>query len=141
MAVPDKMRPSGGDRHDHDRRDRLLDKAVEAELETGSREETIQEAKAHLLVRIGRIAAGTVLCVVGVLGFILPVLPGWLLLIPGLVLLSFDVPFAARLLEKVRHRMPQDADGNLPKSTIVLSVAVVVVAASVSLWWTFIRPH
>jgi uncharacterized membrane protein YbaN (DUF454 family) len=127
------------DKHPH--RDDLRDQAIDAELATGRREDTVEEAEAHIMVRIGRIVAGSLLVLVGVLGLILPVLPGWILLIPGLVLLSVDVPFAARLLDRVRHRMPQDAEGNLPKSTIVASVGVCAVAASVSLWWTLIRPR
>jgi hypothetical protein len=146
MAVPEN-RPVGG-AHPGDREpthegrlDRLVGEAIETEYETGRREATAEEAKAHVMVRVGRILLGSLLCFVGVLGLLLPVLPGWILLIPGLVMLSFDVPFAARLLDKVKHRMPQDEAGNLPRSTIVLSVGFFVVMASASLWWTVFRPH
>lgn len=138
MAVPDKSPAQGDPPGGRGLRDRFLARAVEAEYATGRREETEDEAKAHLLVRVGRIAGGTALCLIGVAGLLLPVLPGWIFLIPGLALLSFDVPFAARLLEKVRHRLPQDRDGKLPRSTIVLSVVGVAAVAGVSLWWTFL---
>lgn len=87
--------------------------AIEAELETGRREESRTAAEASLLVRAARISAG---CVISLLGLVLIPLPGpgLFVLAGGLSILAVDVPFARRLLEKVRARMPQDADGGTP---------------------------
>jgi Putative transmembrane protein (PGPGW) len=120
-------------------RENLLQEAIEAEFETGRREDSDEEAKAHLLVRIARITGGTLLVLVGLLGFVLPVLPGWLLVIVGLGLLAQDVPFARRLRDQLRERLPQDEHGHLPKSTIVLMVVGTVVLIGASVWWTFLR--
>lgn len=118
--------------------DDLVEAALLAEFETGREEESIEEAKSHLLVRVARIVGGTLLVIVGLAGFVLPVLPGWILLFVGLGLLAQDIPFARRLLDRVRHRMPQDENGKIPKSTIVIMVvfALLFTAGSIgfALW-------
>ena len=83
--------------------------AIEAELETGRREETIAEAKRHILIRIGRVMLGTVVVIAGLLMLPLPG-PGLLTIAAGLALLASDVPFARKLLERVRVRLPADVE-------------------------------
>lgn len=51
-----------------------------------------------------RLIGGIVLTVLGVLGLVLPVMPGWIFLIPGLVILSAHFHWARRLLGYVRGR-------------------------------------
>ena len=46
-----------------------------------------------------RIAAGIGLLIVGIIGLILPVMPGWIFVIPGLMMLSDYFPPAKRLLD------------------------------------------
>ncbi len=53
--------------------------------------------KPHPLMRLSRIIAGSILVVAGVVGLALPILPGWLFIIPGLSLLSSEFVWAARL--------------------------------------------
>lgn len=53
-----------------------------------------------------RLVAGILLTVLGVLGLLLPVLPGWIFLIPGLVILSAHFHWARRLLDYVHKRKP-----------------------------------
>ena len=48
-----------------------------------------------------------VLIVLGLLGLVLPIIPGWVFLIPGLILLSREFHWARRLLEWLKHRLPQ----------------------------------
>jgi cation:H+ antiporter len=112
--------------------------AIEAELETGRRETTIAEAKRSLLVRIVAGAAGFFLIVAGVIMLVVPG-PGLLAIALGLGLIAPDVPFAARLLERLRKRLPQDEDGGLPTHVIVMMVTTFVVATGASIWWTFLR--
>lgn len=118
--------------------ERLVEEAIEVELTTGRHEETIEEAKRHLVVRIVRIVAGVIVLIIGLALLVAPG-PGLLAIALGLGLLAQDVPFAAKLLDRVKARLPQDEDGKLPTSTIVMMVVVGVAAGAASLWWTFGR--
>ena len=69
--------------------------------------------RAGLLVRAARIAAGSVVTALGVVLLALPG-PGLAMMAAGLSILSIDVPSAQRLLQRVRDRLPQDADGGTP---------------------------
>jgi hypothetical protein len=130
--------PVGPEHRFHDRMEALEQAAIEAEFETGHREETVEEAKRHILVRIARVFAGTLVCLAGLALLVLPG-PGLVVLAIGLAILAQDVPFARRLLEKVRARIPADAEGNISKPVLYGGLAVTVVAASASIWWTFLR--
>ena len=46
-----------------------------------------------------RMAAGIGLLLVGIVGLILPIMPGWVFIIPGLMILSDYFPPAKRLLD------------------------------------------
>ena len=125
----------------HGRRERFEEfekAAIEAEFETGRREESIAEAKRHILIRIGRVFLGTVVVIAGLLMLPLPG-PGMLTIAAGLALLASDVPFARKLLENVRKRLPADADGNVSKPVVIGGLIVSVVTVASSLWWTFFR--
>lgn len=125
----------------HSRRERFEEfekAAIDAELETGRREESIAEAKRHILIRIGRIFLGTIVVIAGLLMLPLPG-PGMLTIAAGLALLASDVPFARKLLENVRKRLPADADGNVSKPVVIGGLIVSVVTVAFSLWWTFFR--
>ncbi len=107
--------------------DRFEQAAIEAEFETGRVEETIAEAKRHILLRLGQI-------------LMLPLPgPGMLTLAAGLAILAPEVPFARRLLVQVRKRLPSDAEGKVPLRLVFAGLAVSVVGVGFSIWWTFIR--
>ncbi len=136
-------RPADGDGHDDDSRDaerrRLVDAAVEAEMETGYRERTRRGALRHVVVRLARMGAGSVLILAGLAMLVLPG-PGFLVIAVGLALLARDVPWAARMLERVKRRIPgAEPDGSLPARVIVTMIAVTVVFAAASIWWQFLR--
>ncbi|GAB4341934.1 MAG: hypothetical protein Kow0099_19110 [Candidatus Abyssubacteria bacterium] len=59
------------------------------------------------MARVLRISAGTVLVFLGLLGFLLPILQGWLFLTLGLLLLSKDVPFLQRAWKRLKVRYPR----------------------------------
>lgn len=54
---------------------------------------------------VGRIALGFFLLFLGVLGLILPVMPGWVFIIPGLWILSRHFRWPRHLLLWVRRRL------------------------------------
>ncbi len=69
----------------------------------------------HPLVRLARITAGGVLVIVGLVGLVMPVMPGWLFLIPGLTLWSTEFRWAASSRQRAvafvrRHRGGQEPD-------------------------------
>jgi hypothetical protein len=59
---------------------------------------------APLLVKLSRMLVGTTLVLAGIAGLVLPILPGWLLIIAGLALLARDFFWARRLLDIVKSR-------------------------------------
>ena len=81
---------NGQDRREtvRDRLEQLEAAAIDAERSTGAREETVAEAKRHILVRLGRAIAGVVVVLVGIALLPLPG-PGTLTIIAGLAL-RFD---------------------------------------------------
>lgn len=52
----------------------------------------------HITLKVTRIAIGVLLLLAGLTGLILPILPGWLLIIPGLLILAKDIPMIRWLL-------------------------------------------
>lgn len=143
QARPDERRtaaqhPEHPEHSFHERLEALEDAAIEAELETGRREETEQQAKRHVLFRLGRITAGTVVSLAGLFLLVLPG-PGLVVLAIGLAILAQDVRFAQRLLDRVRARIPSDAEGNVSKPLLYGGLVVSFVAVCGSLWWTFLR--
>jgi uncharacterized protein (TIGR02611 family) len=125
----------------HDRLEQIEQAAIETEIETGVHEDTVEEAKRHIVWRLARISAGAVVTICGVMLIPLPG-PGLVVVALGLGILAQDVPFARRLLDKVEDRIPRHEDGTLPtsaKALLVLSVVLAVLFTCVSLWWTFLR--
>ena len=57
--------------------------------------------------RVGRQLAGWGLLVVGVAGLVLPILPGWVFIAWGAITLAPDIPFFARVLKHIAHKVPQ----------------------------------
>lgn len=134
------MPEGGGAEHlsRHERFDIIEQAAIEAELETGRREETIAGAKRSILVRIVTGTLGGFLILAGLVMLLVPG-PGLLAIALGLGLIAPDVPFAARLLDRVKERLPQDEDGKLPPTVIAGMVVTFVAATGVSIWWAFFR--
>jgi hypothetical protein len=57
--------------------------------------------------RLKRLAAGIALILLSLPSFLFPVLPGWLLLALGILLLSMDIPLFNRMVHWVEYRFPQ----------------------------------
>lgn len=138
--TPDSQEPHDGifDRLD-DLKDRIEDAAIQAEFDTGEREDSVEEAKAHALVRLGRMTLGTLIVIIGIIALPLPG-PGWLIIAGGLTILSKDVAWADRLLRQIRKRVPGvPEDGKIPRSSLVTMALVTLAFVSASLWWTLGR--
>jgi uncharacterized protein (TIGR02611 family) len=122
-----------------DLKHRVEEAAIEAEFETGEREETVEEARAHALVRTGRMTLGFLVVIIGIIALPLPG-PGWLIIAAGLSILSKDVAWAERLLRYVRKRVPGiPEDGKIPPSSLATMAVISLAFISASLWWTFGR--
>jgi hypothetical protein len=138
---PSGVGPGQDHLHRSERRehlDELLAAAVEAEMETGQREETVAEAERSLVLRVLRVTLGIVVTAVGISLLVLPG-PGLVVIAGGLALMAQDVPFARRWLEKVRERIPEDEDGGIATWVVVLSVTALAVSIAGSVWFTFFR--
>lgn len=118
--------------------ERFLERAIAAEMATGRREKSEEAAKRNVFLRIGAMILGPLLVLIGIVLVILPG-PGLLVVAAGLYLMALEIPFAARLLDKVKERLPHDDDGKIPKSAIVTMVAMTVVATGASVAWVVIK--
>lgn len=54
-----------------------------------------------------KIVTGMAMLLAGVVGWMLPVIPGWAFFIPGLVLLSHEFHWARRLLGWLKSKWPR----------------------------------
>ena len=109
--------------------------AIEAEFRTGGRETSERAAWHHAVVRLARMAIGFAITVLGVIMLPLPG-PGMLVIAIGLAVLARDVAWADRMLQLVRRRLPCDADGKLPHSTIATMVVMTGAGIAFSVWLT-----
>ena len=60
-----------------------------------------------LLKRSLRIALGSIFLILGIAGLVLPILQGWLFISLAVIILSRDIPFFARLEDRVAVRFPK----------------------------------
>lgn len=56
-----------------------------------------------------KLLSGFGLCILGVVGLILPIMPGWVFLIPGLIILSEFFPPLKRLLHWAKEKFEQES--------------------------------
>lgn len=54
-----------------------------------------------------KLISGFGLCILGVIGLILPIMPGWVFLIPGLMILAEFFPPIRRLLNWAKEKFEQ----------------------------------
>ena len=57
-----------------------------------------------LIVRIVLVVVGTILLLGGLIGLLLPIVPGWLMIIPGLAILGSEFVWARRLLDTAKAK-------------------------------------
>jgi hypothetical protein len=141
LRVSDEPQPStdqstaggraGGDDADGTFLHRLRDAAIEAEYETGHREETEAEARRGVWIRIARIVGGFTVIGLGIAALPLPG-PGWLIIIFGLDLLPFT--WAERTILLIRRNIPGvPEEGRIPLRTWLIMGTIVLVFSVISL--------
>jgi uncharacterized membrane protein YbaN (DUF454 family) len=59
------------------------------------------------VLRIAKVAGGFGLLIIGIAGLLLPIMPGWIFVIPGLGLLAAEFEWARRLLDRVKKSHPK----------------------------------
>ena len=105
--------------------------ALEAERETGRREETIEQARRGVIIRLARIIGGFTVIGVGLAGLALPG-PGWLIIIFGLSLLPFA--WAERTIRLIRRKIPGvPEDGTIPMRTWIIMGVLLVTFTTLSI--------
>lgn len=60
-----------------------------------------------VLKKILRIATGVGLLIIGIVGLIMPIMPGWVFIIPGLMILAEYSPRIKRLLDWARRKFAE----------------------------------
>jgi len=96
--------------------------------------ESDAQAWTHAIFRLGRMALGFTIFIIGIIMLPAPG-PGGLVVAAGLAILARDVAWADRLLRYLRKRMPGMAEeGPIPKSTIIVSI-MIAAAIFLTFWW------
>jgi uncharacterized membrane protein YbaN (DUF454 family) len=62
------------------------------------------------LRKIIRVSAGVGLVILGIIGLILPIMPGWVFLIPGLLILSEYFPGVKKLVDWAKKKARRRPD-------------------------------
>ena len=60
-----------------------------------------------------RILSGLGLVIIGIIGLIMPIMPGWVFLIPGLVILAEYFPPVQRLLDWAKRMYEEQKNKNV----------------------------
>ena len=111
--------------------DVLRDAAYEAERGTGRREETEEQVRRGVIIRLARIIGGFTLIGVGISRLVLPG-PGWVMIVIGLSLLPFA--WAERTIRAIRRRVPGiPDDGRIPTRTWIIMGVLTVGALALAL--------
>jgi Putative transmembrane protein (PGPGW) len=81
-----------------------------------------------------RVLGGFALVLLGIAGLLLPILPGWVFIIPGLGMLPF--PWANKLLLWLRRKVPGLPDeGPLPARFWYMLVGCMAVGTTFTILW------
>ena len=112
----------------------LKEAAIQAEYDTGRREDTEEEARRHVLIRLGTIIVGFVVLFGGLAMMILPG-PGILGIIAGLGILSRELTWAERMLEYAKEKARVDELKEQPRWVKIGAWAITIGAITASLWY------
>ena len=65
---------------------------------------TIELERESTFVRVFRHVCGWLMIAVGLVGLVVPILPGFLFIVPGLGLIAPEIPWAKRVLDWTKSR-------------------------------------
>ncbi len=119
------------------RRERLRDAALRAEYDTGVREETEEQARRHVVLRIGTIVVGFVVLIAGLAMLVLPG-QGIITVIIGLTILARELPWAERMLEYAKKKARVDELKQQPLWVKGVAWGFTALAIAASIWWMFL---
>ena len=83
-----------------------LKKAAELGVRVLTEAEWLRDG-GYRVSRLVALVAGYTFLAIGIAGLVLPVLPGWAFIAPGLIILSRHAPWARRVLDWARDRHPR----------------------------------
>ncbi|HWJ97119.1 MAG TPA: PGPGW domain-containing protein [Acidimicrobiales bacterium] len=115
----------------------LKEAAIQAEYATGRHEDTEEEAKRHVALRIGTIIVGFVVLFGGLAMMILPG-PGIIGIIAGLGILSRELTWAERMLEYAKEKARVDELKEQPTWVKAGAWAITIGAVAASAWYLFL---
>lgn len=115
----------------------LKEAALQAEYATGRHEETEEEARRHIAIRVATIVVGFIVLLGGLAMMILPG-PGIVGIIAGLGILSRELTWAERMLEYAKEKARVDELKEQPKWVQGVAWAITAGAIATSLWYLFL---
>lgn len=121
----------------HERMALLREAAIEAEYATGRREETEEQARRNVILRVGTIIVGFVVLLAGLAMMVLPG-PGIVGIIAGLGILSRELTWAERMLDYAKEKARVDELKEQPRWVQVGAWVITIGAIAASAWYLFL---
>jgi uncharacterized protein (TIGR02611 family) len=119
-----------------ERRALLREAAIQAEYATGRQEETEEEARRHVVIRVGTIVVGFVILIAGLAMLVLPG-QGIITVIIGLTILARELPWAERMLEYAKKKAKLDELKHQPVWVKAVAWGFTILAIAASAWYLF----
>ena len=123
--------------HEQTRFERLREAAIQAEYATGTQEETEEQARRHVVIRVGTIIVGFVVLLAGLAMLVLPG-QGIITVIIGLTILARELPWAERMLEYAKKKAKLDELKHQPVWVKATAWGFTAIAIGASIWWFFL---
>lgn len=119
------------------RRERFREAAIQAEYDTGVHEDTEEEARRHVIIRVGTIVVGFLVLIAGLAMLVLPG-QGIITVIIGLTILARELPWAERMLEYAKKKAKVDELKQQPLWVKGIAWGFTALAIVASVWWMFL---
>ena len=118
------------------RRERIREAAIQAEYATGVHEDTEEQARRHVLIRVGTIVIGFLVLIAGLAMLVLPG-QGIITVIIGLTILARELPWAERMLGYAKKKAKIDELKEQPLWVKGVAWGFTALAIAASVWWMF----
>jgi uncharacterized protein (TIGR02611 family) len=137
--APGRVGDLDGDGHldRHERMELLREAAIQAEYATGRHEETEEEARRNVIIRVGTIIVGTIVLLAGLAMLVLPG-QGIITVIIGLSILARELPWAERMLEYAKKKAKVDELKQQPAWVKAVAWGFTGLAIAASAWYLFL---